>query len=83
MTRISWTPEAVETLDELGDRDQERLLHRLDLIEQFPEMYPTRQKGRYVGLRYFLLADRWVVHYRVEADRAVLVFNIVPARVPS
>lgn len=83
MTRIWWTPEAVDALDELDHRDQERLLHRLDLIEQFPEMYPIRQRGRFGGLRYFLLADRWVVYYRVEAERAVLVFTIVPARIPS
>jgi plasmid stabilization system protein ParE len=63
----------------LSPLDRGRLLDHLELVLQFPFMYPSRQRGRYRGLRYFLFQRRWLVYYRVNADRGVVVLTIVPA----
>ena len=62
--------------------EREALLQRLDLVADFPEMNPVRQRGLYVGARYFLIRKRWIVFYRPRpAD--VLILSILPARARS
>ncbi len=55
------------------------LFKMLEPLTDFPAMYPRRQRGRHVGLRYFVLEKRWLVYYRPEATGGILVFAIVPA----
>ncbi len=78
MQTLRWTNEAVLGLASLSQKARQDLFERLDLVGRFPEMYPARQRGRFTGLRYFVVARRWIVYYR-HAERDLLVFAIVPA----
>jgi len=75
---IRWTSQAILAVASLTDRQRRILLDRLDLPDQFPSMYPARQRGRFAHLRYFVIEKRWVVYYRAEAEE-LLIFAIVPA----
>ena len=66
-------------LEALEQRDEQRLFKLFELVDSFPAMYPKRQRGRFAGLRYFLVGRRWVVYYRIRPDDSILVFAIVPA----
>ena len=79
MSRLFWTWEAMGALDALSDQDEQRLFELLELIESYPAMYPKRQRGRFAGLRYFLLGKKWLIYYRIRDDDKILVFAIVPA----
>lgn len=78
MREIRWTNEAILALASLRGAERQSLFERLDLVAQFPAMYPTRQRGRFADLRYFVLENRWIVYYRGN-ENEVLVFDIVPA----
>ena len=66
MSRIRWTNEAIIALASLTPPQRRPLFDRLDLIAQFPAMYPRRQRGRVAGLHYFVLEKRWLVYYRQD-----------------
>lgn len=76
--RIRWTNEAIVVLASLSAADRQTLVERLELVAQFPAMYPARQRGRFTGLRYFVVRRRWVAYYRPEGD-VVLIITMVPA----
>ncbi|HEX9246758.1 MAG TPA: type II toxin-antitoxin system RelE/ParE family toxin [bacterium] len=78
MKGLRWTNQAIVALASLTVRERQVLLDRLEMASQFPAMYPARQRGRFTGLRYFVLSRRWVIYYRPEED--LIVFAIVPAR---
>src|SRR5207245_2419630 len=77
---IRWTNQAILALASLTGRERQVLLDRLELVGQFPAMYPARQRGRFASLRYFVLSNRWVVYYRPKEEGDLLIFAIVPAR---
>lgn len=79
MRAIRWTNEAIVALASLTPAQRRSLFDHLDPIVQFPAMYPKRQRGRFVGLRYFVLEKRWLVYYRLDERGDVLIFAIVPA----
>lgn len=79
MRDVRWTNQAVIALASLTDRQRRKLLERIDVARQFPAMYPARQRGRFVNLRYFILEKRWLVYYRAEESGALLIFDIIPA----
>jgi plasmid stabilization system protein ParE len=79
LTPIRWTNEAILVLARLREREHVALFSHLDLVAEFPRMYPARQRGRFAGMRFFQIEKRWLVYYSVAADH-VLIFNIVPAR---
>ncbi len=79
MTPIRWTNTAVVAAAAMAAQERGPLLQRLDLVAEFPEMYPVRQRGLYIGARYFLVGKRWLVFYRVRSED-VLILNILPAR---
>ncbi len=78
MRTLHWTNEAVNGLTSLSQKARQDLFERLDLVSRFPEMYPARQRGRFTGLRYFVVARRWIVYYR-PGEYDLLVFAIAPA----
>jgi hypothetical protein len=41
-------------------------------------MYPARRRGRFTGLRYFVVNRRWLIYYLTDSDRLV-VMAIIPA----
>lgn len=79
MTSIRWTNQAVLALASLTAAERKTLFDRLDAGTAFAQMYPRRQRGRFAGLRYFALEQRWLVYYRPRDRGDVLVFAIVPA----
>ena len=79
MSRIRWTNEAIIALASLTPPQRRPLFDRLDLIAQFPAMNPRRQRGRFAGVRYFVLEKRWLVYYRQDERGDILIFAIVPA----
>ena len=76
---IRWANEAIVALASLAAADRRSLLERLELVAQFPAMYPARQRGRFKGLRYFVVGRRWIVYYQVE-QTFVSVITMVPAK---
>ncbi len=80
MKDITWTNQAILAPASLNRRDRQVLLDRIELLTQFPAMYPARQRGRFANLRYFVLNKRWVTYYRPNEAGGLLIFAIVPAR---
>jgi plasmid stabilization system protein ParE len=78
LTLIRWTNEAILVLARLREREHLVLFSHLDLVVEFPRMYPARQRGRFAGMRFFQIEKRWLVYYGVAADQ-VLIFDIVPS----
>lgn len=78
MRGVRWTNQAIVALASLTDRQRRIALERIDLVRQFPWMYPARQRGRFRSLRYFVLERRWIVYYRLEEDRLIII-DVVPA----
>ena len=74
-----WSNEAIVALASVSASDRRILLQRIELVDQFPAMYPARQRGRFRGLRYFVVGRRWIVYYQAE-ETTVYVVTIVPAR---
>lgn len=75
---VRWTNEAILSLALLTAPERHALFGRLDLVTHFPAMYPVRRRGRFYGLRFFVLAKRWIVYYRSE-EEDILLLAIVPA----
>lgn len=78
MRNIRWTNEAIAALSAGSPATRDLLFERLELIAQFPAMYPVRQRGRFAGLRYFVPSKRWIVYYRPRDDD-ILFIAIMPA----
>ena len=78
MRSIQWTNEAIIGLAAVSSTARDSLFERLELITEFPAMYPVRQRGRFAGLRVLVLQKRWIVYYR-SGNEHVLVIAIVPA----
>ena len=76
---VRWTNEAFVALASLAGGDRRILIERVELVAQFPAMYPARQRGRFKGLRYFVVGRRWIVYYQVE-QVFVSVITVVPAK---
>jgi len=76
---IRWTEEAAHSLKSLRSKEQMQLLERLELLVEFPKMYPVRQRGRFSGMRYFMIGTRWITYYRLETTGAIMVFDVIPA----
>jgi len=80
MADIVWPHSVIDVLLDLTPKVQEIILDKVSRLEQFPNMYPTRTKGRFRGHRW-LLAGNWLVYYRVVGD-TVYVRALWPARIP-
>lgn len=79
MREIRWTNQALLALASLTNREQRMLLDRLELASEFPAMYPSRQRGRFARLRYFVINKRWLVYYRLDERGTLRIIGIVPA----
>ena len=76
---IRWTNTALVALAGLTDSEREEIFERLELVLEFPAMYPVRERGAHGRFRYFVIRRRWIVYYRVLPEE-VRVVNIHPAR---
>jgi len=70
--KILWTEPAAAVFHKLSRRVQLSILDRLDAVEDFPEMYPVRERQPYAGFRYFF-TEGWCVSYVVAEDSLVIL----------
>lgn len=70
--RILWTKPAAETFRKLPATIQEEIRYRVEMISEFPEMYPVRTHQPFAGFRYFFTKD-WCVSYTVAEDTIVIL----------
>lgn len=75
---VRWTNEAIVALASLSTAVRRSMLDRIEMVAQFPAMYPARQRGRFTDLRYFVVARKWIVYYHAE-ESAISIVTIVPA----
>ncbi|MDP3410835.1 type II toxin-antitoxin system RelE/ParE family toxin [Bosea sp. (in: a-proteobacteria)] len=89
MGAITWSQQANDDLqsiwlwiarDSVGAAEAflDRMIERIDILEQFPEAGPNRDEIG-VGARA-LVAERWLVLYRVSADGVQIVRIVDGAR---
>jgi plasmid stabilization system protein ParE len=76
--RVLWTEPAASAFRGLTGRIQRAVLDRIDMISEFPEMYPVRQHQPYAGFRYFVV-ENYCLSY-VVAEDAVIILALFPAR---
>ncbi len=76
--KVLWTKPAAEAFRRLPASIQEEVSYRVDMISEFPEMYPVRTHQPYAGFRYFFTKD-WCVSYTVAEENIVLL-AVFPAR---
>ncbi len=76
--RILWTESAADTFRRLARHVREAVLYRIEMIAEFPEMYPVRQHEPYADFRFFLVGG-YCVSY-VVAEDSVVVLAVFPAR---
>lgn len=72
MARILWTPQAVSDLERAPASSQGRILARVELLAEFPQM-GARMDGPYEGYRQFLVA-RYRVIYRIIDDEVRIAY---------
>jgi len=76
--RVLWTESAADTFRQLAGHVREAILTRIEMIADFPEMYPVRQHEPYAGLRFFLV-EHYCISYAV-AEGAIVVLAVFAAR---
>lgn len=76
--RVLWTEPAAETFRHLARHVREAILTRIEMIADFPEMYPVRQHEPYAGFRFFLV-EHYCTSYAI-AESAIVVLAVLPAR---
>ena len=70
--RILWTEPAGRVFRRLSRSAQLAILERLDVISEFPEMYPVRDRQPYAGFRYFFTSG-WCVSYTTAQDMLIIL----------
>lgn len=75
--KVLWTKPAAGTLSRLTAPAQRAILYRIEMISEFPEMYPVRTHQPFAGFRYFFAGD-WCVSYTTAEDALVIlaVFHV-------
>ena len=76
--RVLWTDPAADALRRLSGHVREAVLNRIEMIAEFPEMYPVRQHEPYAGFRFFLVEHDCISY--VFAEDTIIVLAIFPAR---
>jgi plasmid stabilization system protein ParE len=74
--RILFSPAAAEAFAELSDSTKRRAARSIDLLEQFPKMYPVRRRGLMRDYRYFI-AGRHLFYYSLTSQE-VRITAIIP-----
>jgi plasmid stabilization system protein ParE len=60
---------AAEAFDELPQSTKRKAASSIELLEQYPRMYPVRRRGLMRGYRYFA-ACRHLIYYSVNSQEA-------------
>jgi plasmid stabilization system protein ParE len=74
--KILFAAAAAEVFDELPQHTKRKAASSIELLEQYPRMYPVRRRGLMRGYRYFA-ADRHLFYYSVNS-REVRITAIIP-----
>jgi hypothetical protein len=80
VAEIIWPQTLVDLLLELPDHERDLIFRKVSRLETFPEMYPIRTHGPFLGCRWFI-STRWLIYYRVLGGE-VHLRAIYPARIP-
>ena len=76
--RVLWTETAAAAFRRLATHVGEAVLARIEIIAEFPEMYPVKQHAPYAGFRFFLVEHHCISY--VVAEDAIVVLAVFPAR---
>jgi plasmid stabilization system protein ParE len=76
--KVLWTEPAATAFQRLSRRFQQAILDRIEMISEFPEMYPVRQHQPYAGFRYFVM-ETYCLSY-VVAEDAVIILALFSGR---
>lgn len=76
---LLWTEPAARAFRSLPRLVQQAILDRIELISEFPEMYPIREHPPYAGFRYFFTRN-WCVSY-TSSRNTVVILAVFPARI--
>ncbi len=76
--KILWTEPAASAFRRLPKAVKDDLLARIDLLSDFPDLYPVRQRHPYAGFRYFFVRQ-WGVSY-VMANETLIILAVFPTR---
>lgn len=76
--KLLWTRPAAEAFRRLPTSVREEISSRVELLSDFPEMYPLRTHRPYEGFRYFF-ARGWCVSYAAAED-TIVILAVFPAR---
>lgn len=77
--RVFWTEPAGLAFGRLPSAVWDAILRGVDLVSEFPEMYPVRDREPYAVFRFFFFVARWCVSY-VLAEGALVILAVFPAR---
>ncbi len=76
--KVLWTEPAASAFHRLSRDLQQATLNRIEMLSEFPEMYPVRQHQPYASFRYFLV-ENYCLSY-VMAEDTVIILALFPAR---
>jgi plasmid stabilization system protein ParE len=76
--KVVWTEPAAAAFRRLSDTIQDELLTRIDLLSDFPDLYPVREREPYAGFRFFFVRA-WCISY-VTADGMIIILAVFPTR---
>ena len=79
--RIIWADPVRDLFLLLPDSEREEILMRMEMLVNFPHMYPVRLKGRRFRRHRWFQAGDWLVFYRVVGN-SVYVRGLWPSRIP-
>ncbi len=74
--KLLFSAAAAEAFAELPAFTKRRAARAIDLLEQFPQMYPVRRRGLMRGYRYFV-AGRHLFYYSLTSEE-VRITAIIP-----
>lgn len=74
--RILFAGGAAEAFAELPDSAKKRAANLIELLEQYPQMYPVRRRGIMRGYRYFVAGQH--LFYYQESSQEVRLTAIIP-----
>lgn len=70
--KVLWTKPAAEAYRGLAAPIRQEISYRIEVLSEFPEMYPVRTHQPYAGFRYFFTRD-WRVSYAVTEEDIVIL----------
>jgi len=70
--KVLWTKPAAEAYRSLPAPIRQEIRYRVEVLSEFPEMYPIRTHQPYAGFRYFFTTD-WCVSYTVTENNLIIL----------